>query len=87
MTDLTDLAQLSGKLIDKLEDLYGADVEMRIATIIVEVDAGEAEDGTDLVRFWTDDRSWVQEKFLEVVLDQMEDEKERRRQQSIDSDD
>jgi hypothetical protein len=70
MSDLNELAQLSGKLIDKIDDLYGDQASLRTIMIIVEIDVGD--DDTHLLRFSSDDRAWVQERFLELVLDELE---------------
>ena len=74
MSDLNELAQLSGKLIDKIDDLYGDQAILRTIMIIVEVDVGD--DDTHLIRFSSDDRAWVQERFLELVLDETERKRE-----------
>jgi hypothetical protein len=69
MSDLNELAQLSGKLIDKIEDLYGDNVTLRTSMIMVEIDVNDSD--THLLRYCSDDRAWVQERFLELVLDEL----------------
>jgi hypothetical protein len=50
MSDLNELAQLSGKLIDKIEDLYGDNVTLRTSMIMVEIDVNDEDTAPVLQR-------------------------------------
>ena len=64
--DLNKLARMAADLMEKIEESYGSDVELRTIAIAVEVDAPRS---THCIINCSDDRSWVQAAFLERALD------------------
>jgi hypothetical protein len=82
--EVFEIGQFAASFMDKLNEDFGDDIEIRQLALVAEVDG---EDFTTILTACDDDRPWVQVAFVEEALASLEDRRDAMRDSLLGEDD
>jgi hypothetical protein len=82
--EVFEIGQYAASVMDRINEDFGDDVDIRTISLVVEVDG---EDATTILVSCDDDRPWVQIAFLEEALATLEVQRDEAGDAILDDDD